>query len=57
MEGAGHRIWTLLSGPCSLSDMVRAISEACEIAEDDLSESIAAFIGELDRIGLVSRVD
>jgi hypothetical protein len=54
LNGTGSRIWTLLSPPRSLADLVDALGGEFELEPDSAAREVAAFVGDLVDKGLVT---
>jgi len=54
-EMAGH-IWRLLDGERTVADIARLIAARYEVSEEEAARDVSAFLGELERLGMVHAV-
>jgi hypothetical protein len=54
LNGTGSRIWTLLSPPRSLADLVQVLEGEFELQAETAAHEVATFVGDLVDKGLVT---
>lgn len=54
-EMAGH-IWRLLDGERTVADIAGLIAARYEVSEEEAERDVSAFLGELQRLGIVHAV-
>ncbi len=57
MDSVGKRIWSLLSEPIVISDMIAALRKEYDISTDDCEKDVLSFLGELYSENLIIKTD
>lgn len=56
VDGVAARIWAMVQQPVRLHDVVRAVHAEFDVDEAVCASDVLAFVDELERRGLVTRV-
>lgn len=56
VDGVAARIWSMVQQPVRLQEIVRAVHAEFDVEEAACQADVLAFVGELARRGLVTRV-
>ena len=54
LNATGCCIWELLSDDCSLEFLVAEVAKHFDVDEDNARADVVAFLGELEKLGLVT---
>lgn len=57
LNEVGSVIWTELSDPCTLEDLIKRLIEKYEISASRCSEDIEPFLNELVELGVIEILD
>lgn len=52
-QSVGHHIWSLLEHEISVHDLCSRLQQAFEVDRDTCEQEVLAFLGQLDREGLI----
>lgn len=50
-------IWTLLSNPVSLTDIINSVTHEFEVSEDECAQAAVKFLDDLEKFALIKRVN